>query len=281
MARDSRLEHWTEYYTDYGVALQRRFFDHFLKGADNGWDREPRVQLQIRRPDGFTLRGEHEWPPARTQWTRMYLHPADRSLRSEPPQTEQAIAFDALGTGVTFLSAPLTSETEITGPSAASLRIASTTHDADIFLVLRAFEPDGNEVLFSGATDPHTPIGQGWLRASHRKRDLERSLPYRPFHTHDEKQRLVPGVPIDLEVEIWPTCIVLPAGYRIALTVQGKDYDEGGAAEISNSATQLRGSGVFIHTDPGDRDPAVFGGRTTIICSPAAPCSVLLPIIPS
>ena len=32
------LEHWTEFYTDYGVGLQHRFFDHFLKGEDNGWD---------------------------------------------------------------------------------------------------------------------------------------------------------------------------------------------------------------------------------------------------
>ena len=32
------IEHWTHFYTDYGVELQKRFFDHFLKGEDNGWD---------------------------------------------------------------------------------------------------------------------------------------------------------------------------------------------------------------------------------------------------
>jgi predicted acyl esterase len=41
--------------------------------------------------------------------------------------------------------------------------------------------------------DPHTPIAQGWLRASHRKLDKKKSLPYRPWHTHDEKQPLTPG----------------------------------------------------------------------------------------
>ncbi len=274
------LEHWTEYFTDYGVALQRRFFDHFLKDADNGWDAEPRVQLQIRRPDRFTARGENEWPLARTRWTQMYLHPEDRSLRREPPTSSATVTFEALGTGVTFMSDPLLSETEITGPSAAKLWLSSSTNDADLFLVLRAFDPEGKEVLFSGATDPHTPIGQGWLRASHRKLDRVRSQPYRPFHTHDEKWLLAPGDVVDVDVEIWPTCIVLPVGYRIALTVQGKDYDEGDQAEISNSGTILRGSGVFIHTDSRDRDPIVFGGQTTLYTERAHPAYILLPFIP-
>src|SRR5262249_34976198 len=53
--------------------------------------------------------------------------------------------------------------------------------DADIFLVLRVFAPDLKEVVFQGALDPHTPIGQGWLRASHRKLDQKLTLPFRPI----------------------------------------------------------------------------------------------------
>jgi hypothetical protein len=30
-------EHWTHFYTDYGVALQKQFFGYFLKGEKNGW----------------------------------------------------------------------------------------------------------------------------------------------------------------------------------------------------------------------------------------------------
>ena len=44
-----------------------------------------------------------------------------------------------------------------------------------------------------GAIDPHTPIGQGWLRASHRKLDKKLSKPNRPYHTHDQKQPLKKG----------------------------------------------------------------------------------------
>ena len=76
-----------------------------------------------------------------------------------------------------------------------------------------------------GAIDPHTPIAQGWLRASHRKLDPELSEEYRPYHTHDEKQPITPGEIVELDVEIWPTCIVVPAGYRIGFTVRGKDYE--------------------------------------------------------
>ena len=42
--------HWAHFYTAYGRGLQKRFFDYFLKGIDNGWDKQPRVQLNIRHP---------------------------------------------------------------------------------------------------------------------------------------------------------------------------------------------------------------------------------------
>lgn len=48
---------------------------------------------------------------------------------------------------------------------------------------------------------------------------------YRPYHTHDEKQPLRPGEVVELDVEIWPTSIVVPPGYRIGLTVRCKDYE--------------------------------------------------------
>ena len=129
-----------------------------------------------------------------------------------------------MGEGVTFLSEPLEQDTEITGPIAAKLWVSSATEDADLFLVVRAFTPDLKEVTFQGALDAHTPIAQGWLRCSHRKLDPKLTLPYRPYHTHDEEQKLKPGQVYEVDVEVWPTCIVLPKGYRMALSVRGTDY---------------------------------------------------------
>jgi len=235
------------------------------------------VQLQVRHVDKFVQRPENDWPIPRTQWTRMYLR-ADGRLRPTP-RDEGKVEFDALGDGVTFLSEPLKKEIEITGPLAARLAVSSSTEDADLFLVFRVFTPDLREVTFMGAIDPHTPIAQGWLRASHRKLDPRLSLPYRPYHTHDESQPLKPGEPVTLDIEIWPTSIVVPAGYRLALSVRGKDYEwqKSTGARLSNFKNELRGCGPFLHDDPRDRPAAVFGGRTTLHLGDSY---LLLPVIP-
>jgi len=278
------LEHWTHFYTDYGRGLQKRFFDHFLKGEENGWERRPRVLLQVRHADRFVERAEHEWPLARTRWTAWHLGPAHHTLseHAAPLAHEAKVSFDALGDGVTFLSAPLPHATELTGPVAARLFVSSSTTDADLFLVLRVFTPDLREVVFQGAIDPHTPVAQGWLRASHRKLDARLSTPWRPYHAHDERQPLRPGEVVQADVELWPTSIVVAAGHRIALTVRGRDYEWQAAtgARLSNFRNELRGCGPFLHDDPRDRPDATFGGRTTLHFGPGRQPYVLLPVIP-
>jgi predicted acyl esterase len=276
------IEHWTHFYTDYGRMLQKRFFDFFLKGEPNGWNRQPRVQLQVRHADRFVERHENEWPIARTQWTKFYLHPTAHQLDLGPANTAGSITYDGLGDGVTFVSAPLEKETEITGPLAARLFVSSSTTDADVFLVFRVFTPDLREVIFMGAIDPHTPVAQGWLRASHRKLDPKLSTEYRPYHTHDQMQPLKPGEVVPLEVEIWPTSIVVPAGHRIALTVRGRDYEwqKTTGAKLSNFKNELTGCGPFLHNDPRDRPAAVFGGKVTLHMGPQQQSYILLPVIP-
>ena len=276
------IEHWTHFYTDYGRELQRRFFDHFLKGIDNGWAREPRVRLQVRHLGRFAERFENEWPLERTQWTKHYLDPTDFTLAKKPRSAASKVAFDALGDGVTFLTPPLEGETEITGPAAAKLFVSSSTEDADLFLVLRVFSPDMKEIVFQGAIDPHTPVAQGWLRASHRRLDRKLSTPWRPYHSHDRREPLRPGRAVELDIEIWPTSIVVPAGYRIALTIRGKDYEYGGGSggRLSNFKNELKGCGPFLHDDPLDRPARLFRGRTTLHFGKGRNSYLLLPVIP-
>jgi predicted acyl esterase len=271
------IEHWTHFYTDYGRKLQLRFFDYFLKGKGD-WNKQPKVQLQVRHVDRFVERHENEWPLARTQWTKMYLSGSSLSFSAG---TSRAVTFDAMGDGVTFISDPLDKETEITGPIAGRLKVSSSTEDADLFLVFRVFTADLREVTFMGAIDPHTPIAQGWLRASHRKLDAALSTDYRPYHTHDEVQKLKPGQPVDLQVEILPTCIVVPAGHRLALSVRGRDYEwqKTTGAKLSNFKNELLGCGPFLHNEPRDRPAAVFSGKTTLHLD--ANSYILLPVIPS
>ena len=160
--------------------------------------------------------------------------------------------------------------------------MSSDTTDADLFLVLRVFDPQGKEVVFVGSNDPRVPVGLGWLRASHRKLDPNETLPYRPWHTHDEEWPLTPGKPVELDVEIWPTSIVVPPGYRIALSVRGKDYEyDGTDAALPHAPYPMKGVGPFTHTNPHDRPPAIFGGTNTLHFGAGMAPYVLLPVIPA
>jgi hypothetical protein len=276
------LDHITEFYAGYGVALQKRFFGHFLKGEDTGWETQPPVQLNVRHVDGsFELRPEQEWPLARTQWTRLHLHPGNATLAASPPAVTSSAEFEALGEGLTFTTEPFTEEAEITGPAAARLYTCSTTTDLDLFLTLRVLDPDGQDVTFPSGLDPAGVVGMGWLRASHRATDPERSLPYRPWHPHDHARPLAPGELVRLDIEIWPTSVVIPAGYRLALTVGGRDFEfPSDGPRPAVYGVEMKGNGIFLHTDSHDRPADVFAGTTTLVGGPARPPTCCCPSSP-
>ena len=274
--------HFTHFYSNYGETLQKRFFGHFLKGEDTGWSKQPRVSLNIRHPnEKFVRRDENEWPLARTKWTKYFLRPDGQGLGLDAPTAATALSYETMGDGLTFRTPPLTKSLEITGPVAAKLWVSSETTDADLFLVLRLIDPAGKDVTFIGSNDPRTPVGLGWLRASQRKLDPALSQPYRPWHSHDEEWPLKPGEPVEVDVEIWPTCIVVPEGFRLAFTVRAKDYEaDGGDAALPNAPYPMKGVGPFLHIDPQDRPPKIFAGRNTLHFAAGRLPYLLLPIIP-
>ena len=95
--------HRDDYYLPPGEELHRQFFDHFLKGEDNGWNERLPVMLKIRSvEDTFEPRAEQEWPLARSRWTKLYLDAGAGSLSREPSSEEAATSFDALGDGLRF-----------------------------------------------------------------------------------------------------------------------------------------------------------------------------------
>jgi predicted acyl esterase len=274
-------EHFAEFYTDYGIGLQKQFFGHFLQGADNGWtDRAP-VTLQIRHTDGtFVERAEQEWPLERTEWTRLNLDPSTSTLTSAVP-ADGGIEIDATDpAGATFWSEPLEQTTELTGPMSASLLVSSSTSDADVFVTFRIQDETGHDVWFVTATEERGIATFGALRASHRELDEEQSTPYRPVHPHQRAMPLTPGEPVRLEIEILPSSMVMPAGYRFGFTVSGCDYEiPGDGPWPSIYGMVMKGQGLFMHDDPSDRPADIFGGRITIHAG-ADGSSVLIPVIP-
>ncbi|CAB3810639.1 CocE/NonD family hydrolase [Paraburkholderia fynbosensis] len=279
-------DHLTPFYSEEALALQKRFFDHFLKGANNGWEKEPRVAVQVRRPDGTSWRNAGAWPLPDTQWERYYLDAASGSMA---PTLEAASpaekSYQGSGDGLTFTTAPFTNETEFTGPIGVRLWVGSSTADMDIFAALRLIDPQGRDVTFTGNSDPNVPLDLGYLRVSHRAVDPEKSAEYRPFHPHLTSEPMRPGQLYPAEIEFTePTSIVVPKGYRLALTIQGKDFGYGPNAPIVHAKDydlpDTKNSGLFFAAHP-NRDPSLYGGMDTVATGREHASYLLLPSIAS
>ena len=248
--------HVHAFYTEDGRQDQLRFLDYWLRGIDNGVMDEPPLRLAIRKGnDVLEWRHEHEWPLARTQWTKFYFDlsqappagkPQTGVLAKENPRTTSSSTYPAFslgtmgstsaassqvmggggikpGMGVALQTPPLPRDIEVTGPLMASFWVSSESEDMDLFLTLRNFDADGNEILETGQQGAPVPVAKGWLRASHRELDPALTLPYRPYHKHQRRQYLTPGEIVQVQVEIWPTSMVFKKGHHIRLDVQPRD----------------------------------------------------------
>lgn len=146
--------------------------------------------------------------------------------------------------------------------------------DADFFITLRLYDPQGQEVKFEGASEAAVPITQDWLRLSHRELDWGRSTDFRPVHSHQRGASVAANTCYPIDIELWPTSIVVPIGNRLALLVEGQDFSR---SPIPESRT---GSGPFLHNDLSDRVPARFQGVNRIRSGGRYDSSLLLPVIP-
>ena len=276
------LEHWTHYYTDYGRLLQKEFFDHFLHDKDNGWADRPRVILNARHVDGtFEHRAEEDWPLPQTVWTRLHLDADHAQLTVSANANGSSVSYIPGDAGATFRF-PVDEELEITGPLAAKLFVSSETSDADLFVIVRVLDPNDAEVTFVGVVDPRMPVTSGWLRASRRRLDPSLSSDVRPYHSHLADEPLTPGEVYEVDIEIWPTSVIIPAGYTLALTVQGIDFDHGLPDDDNDLGwlTGMRGVGPFFHADPQDRPDDVFTGRVTVHSGGTQDSYLLVPFVP-
>ena len=66
-------------------------------------------------------------------------------------------------------------------------------------------------------------VTKGWLRASHRKLDAEKSRAYRPYHPHDEAVAVPPGQVVDYAIDLRETSMVFMPGHRMVVELKGQD----------------------------------------------------------
>lgn len=104
---------------------------------------------------------------------------------------------------------------------------AEGTDDMDVYVGIQKLDKAGRLVPFAYyAQFNDGPVALGWLRASHRELDRERSTEYQPVHTHRREDRLKPGEIVPLDIEIWPSGTRFEAGEGLRLVVQGSDINQ-------------------------------------------------------
>jgi hypothetical protein len=151
--------------------------------------------------------------------------------------------------GASFETEPLEADLEVTGPVVLTLWVSSSTEDMDVFATLRNLDPAGQDVWEVGQQQQPVPVAKGWLRASHRALDRALTLPHRPYHAHDRRAWLEKGVPVRVDVEIWPTCMVFRKGHRIRLDIQPRDGV--GSAPYTHYSADYNVGDNTIHTGGG------------------------------
>ena len=242
-----------------------RWYDHWLKGETSGILDEPPIQLFIMGENRF--RAEQEWPPARAQWTKLFLRRWS-GLSTEPEESagapdcfvQQPPDETAEIASVSYSTAPLAEDTEITGPLALYLHASIDSTDANWIAALSDVAPDGSSVEFS----------RGFLKASHRAIDGDRSRPWQPYHPHTEVEAVPKDEVIEYAIEMSPTANVFRTGHRIQLDITGADNP--------------RNPGDELELGFGHRPWHVVRAETVlhrVHHGPHHPSHLLVPIIPA
>lgn len=219
--------------------LHLRWFDYWLKGKKNGVLEEPPVRIFVMGKNRW--RTENEWPLARTQYTKYYLHSGgkanslrgDGSLSPESPRTEPADVYvsdprnpvPTRGGGLccwpaavpggafdqrsieerpdvlVYTTLVLDRDVEVTGPITLTLFAATSAVDTDFTAKLVDVHPDG---YARNLTDG---IIRGRYRESRRKATL-----------------LKPREVYEYTIDLWATSNVFKAGHRIRLDIASSNF---------------------------------------------------------
>ncbi len=259
---------WFDYYTPENVEDLRRFFDHYLKDIDNGWEQTPRVRLSVLNPGGTDIvgRAEEDFPLARTQYHKLYLSAADSALLTSLP-ADQAVSeyqSDSARHEVTYRYR-MERPTEITGYMKLHLWVSAPDHD-DMDLAVRVEKLSRDGQPLPDRTG-NLIAATGLMRVSMRQLDEARSTEAEPYYTFTTEQKLKPGEIVPVEIEIWPMGLYFDEGEILQLTV--------GAYQPANAAIPFGSASISVPRDgftymPGQPvEMMTVGGNATQCADPA------------
>lgn len=195
-----------------------RWYDYWIKGIDNGIMDEPPIKIFVMGINKWKF--ENEWPLARTQWTKFYLHSQGRLSSDAVGSTSAVDTFvqpapylDPTVYCLKYRSAPVEEDMEIIGPVACHLEASIDIDDTNWMVDLIDVAPDGERQLLS----------TGYLKAKFRALDEEKSKPWQPIHPRQEPVPVVPGKVERYAIQMMPTANVFKKGHSIELIVRNQD----------------------------------------------------------
>lgn len=236
---------WERFYSKDGLEYQKKFFDHYLKGMENGWEDTPRVRLEVRDTrDEYEVRLEEDFPLARTQYQKLYLNAQEGSLSPQPVKGGTAV-YNATQGGDASFGFTFAEDTELTGYMKVKLWVsAADADDMDLFVAVKKFAgpfdvdtpigrslaalvgkdgiAKGNEIQFRGMNGHHSDMAaRGQMRVSQRELDKTLSTPWQPVQKFQGEKKLKPGEIVPVEIALLPSSTFFRKGESLRLYIQG------------------------------------------------------------
>ncbi len=219
---------WSTYYSDEALQFQKDFFDHYLKGIENGFDNTKPVRLEIRESlKRSTVRYEDSWPIKRTDYRKLYLDGLTGSLRDTLPVEPSSTQYNPESERALY-TIRFEQDTELSGYMKLKLWVSTTGgSDMDLFVGVKKLNAGGKEVHFYAKTGYNKgPAALGWLRVSDRELDTEKSTPWQPYLKHERSMKISKNEIVPVEIEILPSSTLFRKGESLQLVVQGRDLFE-------------------------------------------------------
>ncbi len=227
-----------------------RWYDHWLKGVDNGIMDEPPVRYWLMGANEW--RTGADWPLPETRWRKLYLsdwerltstppHPADqtgRAAREPDVFTQMPLKKTMKVERLRYMTEPLAEDLTIAGPISLTLYAAIDKADTNWIVILKDVGPDVSVVTARQgertvpANLPERELTRGWLKASYRAIDPARSKPGEPFHklTRSSIKPVRAGEIVEYQIQILATANQFKAGHRLCLEITSMDVPTGTGA---------------------------------------------------
>ena len=240
--RIHNTQEWPDYYDEANVEDLAKFFDHYLKGVDSGWEQTPTVRyclLDLEGGDRVNLPAD-SFPPADVISTKYYLDGRTRTLGTNAPEAEvpAAYAVDRNPSAVSFLTT-FQEETVLVGYPKAHLWVeAKGADDMDLFVLiqkldrfgtpLQAFTVPNRTAMAHDLTDHGATIlrykgSDGRLRVSTRHLDATLATEDVPAHSFDRVEKLSDGEIVEVEVDLFPVGLVFHPGEQLRFVVSSSN----------------------------------------------------------